>query len=135
MEQEMITREGAVARIRRQLLAVEEEGKSVCQIAAELNILCRGFRRDSDDVLRWRYADQIKGATELSRRELESRANAWQLKRQQDEKTLLCCDVQYRFYETCRGWDDFSNEELSRFCLELLGEEVQVTGNKELVVL
>lgn len=85
--------------------------------------------------MRSRYADQIDGAADISRQELESRANAWQLERQQTEKTLLCCDVQYMFYESCRGWDDFSNEELSRFCLELLGEQVRVFGKKELAVL
>ncbi|HVT02985.1 MAG TPA: hypothetical protein VHL58_06365 [Thermoanaerobaculia bacterium] len=109
--------------------------RSVCQIAADRDILCRGFHRDTDDELRSRYADQIDGAADISRQELESRANAWQLERQQTEKTLLCCDVQYMFYESCRGWDDFSNEELSRFCLELLGEQVRVFGKKELAVL
>ena len=126
----MITRETAVARIRRQLVALQEEGKSVCRIAAERNILCRGFHRDSDDELRWRYVDKIENAKELPRQELEERANAWQLERQRREGTLLCCDVQTMFYETCRGWDDFSNEELAQFVFELLGDQVTVTGKK-----
>lgn len=37
MEQEMITREGAVSRIRRQLIAMQEEGRSVCQIAISVS--------------------------------------------------------------------------------------------------
>jgi hypothetical protein len=130
-----ITRETAVARIRRQLMAMKEEGKSVCQIAAEKNILCRGFHRDTDEELRRRYAGTIAGAPEMSRQELESRANAWQLERQQHEAMLLCCDVQYMCYETCRAWDDFTNEELTRFCQELLGEPVHVTGNVSLPVI
>jgi len=130
-----ITREAAVARIRMQLVAIQVEGKSVCRIASERHVLCRGFRRDSDDELRLRYAGRIDGAAELSREELEERANAWQLERQAREGTRLCCDVQYMFYETCRGWDDFSNAQLSEFCLELLGERVRVIGKKELAVI
>ena len=135
MNENVITREGAVALIRQQLIVMQEKGKSLCQTAAERNVLCRGFHRDSDDELRRRYADRIDGAPELSRQELEKRANSWQLERQQHEGARLCCDVQYMFYETCRGWDDFSNEELSSFCLELLGEQIRVIGKKELVVL
>lgn len=128
MNARTITRETAVARIRRQLIAMKEEGKSVCQIAAEKNILCRGFHRDTDDELRWRYAHTIPDGSEISRQELESRANAWQLERQRHEGTLLCCDAQSMCYETCRAWDDFTNEELARFCQELLGEQVRVAG-------
>jgi hypothetical protein len=130
-----ITRETAVGRIRRQLVSLTEEGKSVCQIAAEKNILCRGFHRDTDDELRRRYADTIAGAPEMSRDEIERRANTWQLERQRHEGMLLCCDVQYACYETCRAWDDFTNEELSRFCQELLGDQIRVTGKISLPVI
>ena len=135
MSENTITRETAVARIRRQIIAMAEEGKSVCQIAAENNILCRGFYRDTDDELRWRYADKIPGALGMARPELESRANAWQLERQQQEGSLLCCDVQSMCYETCRAWDDFTNDELARFCEELLGGQVSVTGKVSLPII
>jgi hypothetical protein len=125
---ETITRETAVARLRRKLIAMTEAGKSVCRIAAEKDLFCRGFHRDSDDELRFRYAATIGNASQLTRAEVEERANAWQLERQKQEGTLLCCDVQYMGYETCRAWDDFSNEELARFCDEMLGEMVRVTG-------
>jgi predicted Fe-S protein YdhL (DUF1289 family) len=130
-----ITRETAVAQIRRQLIAMREEGKSVCQMAAEKGILCRGFSRDTDEELRWRYAAATQLGGDLAREEMERRANAWQLERQRDIGTLLCCDVQYMFYETCRAWDDFSNDDLARFCHELLGEQVQVMGEKSPAVL
>jgi hypothetical protein len=130
-----ITRETAVAQIRGQLIAMQEEGQSVCRIAAEKGILCRGFSRDTDEELRRRYAAAIPAGADLARRELESRANSWQLERQRDEGSLLCCDVQYMSYETCRAWDDFSNDELARFCHELLGEQVRVTGKKSPAVL
>jgi hypothetical protein len=130
-----ITRETAVAQIRRQLIAMQEEGQSVCKIAAEKGILCRGFSRDSDEALHYRYAAVIPGGVDLPRQELEGRANDWQIERQRHEGTLLCCDVQYMFNETCRAWDDFSNDELARFCHELLGQQVRVKGEKWPVVL
>jgi hypothetical protein len=135
VSEEVISRETAVARIRRQLIVLSEPGKSVCQIAAEQNILCRGFHRDSDDEIRRRYADVLSEDAGTSRQEMEARANAWQLERQRGEGTLLCCDVQYMFRETCRGWDDFTNEELERFCRELLGEQVRVKGPISLPVI
>lgn len=128
MNRNKITREVAVARIRQQLIAISEKGKSVCEIAAEKKLFCRGFHRDTDDELRWRYADRIPGALGMTRDELERRANAWHLERQKQEGTLLCCDVQSMCYETCRAWDDFSNEDLERFCRELSGEQVTVSG-------
>jgi hypothetical protein len=128
MTTNVITREAAIGRIRIRLIAMKEEGKSMCQIAAEKNVLCRGFHRDTADELRWRYADKIPYAPNLCRSELEQIANAWQLERQRSEGTLLCCDVQSMYYETCRAWDDFTNDELARFCLELTGENVFVSG-------
>jgi hypothetical protein len=124
----VVTRETAVARLRRKLIALSEESKSVCRLAAEKGIFCRGFLRDGDDELRFRYAASIENAGKITRAELEERANAWHLERQQKEGVLLSCDVQYMGYETCRAWDDFSNEELSRFCAEMLGETVRVDG-------
>jgi hypothetical protein len=135
MSELVLSRETAVARLRQKLIALKEDGKSVCQIAAEKGIFCRGFDRDSSDELRFRYAATIENASQLTRSELEERANAWQLERQQQEGTLLCCDVQFMCYETCRAWDDFSNEELSRFCVEMLGEKVRVTGKVSPAVL
>lgn len=128
MHEPIVTRETAVARLRRKLIDMQEEGKSVCRIAAEKGIFCRGFHRDDDEDLHFRYAATIANAPELTRTNLEAHANAWQLARQKQEGTLLCCDVQFMTYETCRAWDDFSNEDLSRFCAEMLGEKVRVTG-------
>jgi hypothetical protein len=47
----------------------------------------------------------------------------------------LACDVQHRFYETCRGWDDFTNEALADFLLEIAGERVIVRGARVLPVI
>jgi len=128
MAERIISRETAVAQLRRKLIELQEEGKSACQVAAEQGLFCRGFHRGSDDELRFRYAAAIENAPELTRAALEERANAWQLARQNQEGTLLCCDVQFMTYETCRAWDDFANEELARFCDEMLDQKVRVTG-------
>ena len=128
MNERIVTRETAVARLRRKLITLQEEGKSTCQVAAEKQIFCHGFDRDTDEELRIRYLGTIEKAVERPRAELEAHANAWQLQRQRQAGALLCCDVQFMCYETCRAWDDFSNEELADFSAELLGESIEVTG-------
>jgi len=70
----------------------------------------------------------IGAADRLSRSDLERVGNHWQLARQRTEGTILACDVQYRHYQTCRGWNDVSNEELSGFCFELTGVRPNVIG-------
>lgn len=128
MTEETISREAAIGRIRIQMIGLCDTGKSACQVATERNILCKGFRRDSDDALRQRYGPYIGAADRLSRSDLERAADHWQLARQHSEDALVACDVQYRSYQTCKGWNDFSNEELSDFCLELAGVRLKVIG-------
>jgi hypothetical protein len=134
MTTELISRETAVARLRIALISLSEEGKSMCRIAAEKNILCGGFHRYTDDSLRTTYR-MLDGATEMPRAEVEQRADEWQRERTAMENVRVCCDVQYRFYETCRGWDDFSNEALAEFLLELAGQQVVVQGARTLPVM
>ncbi|MEA2766062.1 MAG: hypothetical protein QOK07_2466 [Gemmatimonadaceae bacterium] len=121
MPEETISREVAISRIRTEMAELCDGGKSACQVAAERNILCRGFNRDSDDELRRRYAPYVGAAERISRSDLERVANHWHLARQRTEDVPLACDVQYQHHQVCRGWDDFSNQELSDFCLELAG--------------
>jgi uncharacterized iron-regulated protein len=126
--EETISREVAIGRIRIRMMELCDKGKSACQVAAERNILCRGFNRDCDEDLRRRYAPYVGGAERISRSDLERAANQWQLARQRTEDVLVACDVQYRFNQVCRGWNDFSNEELSDFCLELTRVRPKVIG-------
>jgi hypothetical protein len=130
---EAISREAAIARLRAALIALGEEGKSMCRIAAEKGILCGGFHRYTDERLRETYA--MVAPEGLSRAEIEDRANRWQLERTELEGARVCCDVQYRFYETCRGWADFTNEALADFLLEIAGERVTVRGERTLPIL
>jgi hypothetical protein len=128
MPEETISREAAIGRIRIKMMELCGRGKSACQMAAEQDILCRGFNRDSDEELRRRYEPYVGGAERISRSDLERVANRWQLARQRKEGALVACDVQYRYYQVCRGWNEFSSEELSDFCLELTGVRPKVTG-------
>jgi len=110
------------------MIELTDSGKSACQIAAERNILCKGFRRDNDDQLRNRYEPYVGGIDRLTRSDMERVANRWQLARQRTDDASLACDVQYRHYQTCRGWNDFSNEQLADFCVELTGQRPNVVG-------
>ncbi len=130
MFENLICREKAISRLRRKLLEFTSNDKSACQVAAERGILCHGFARYSDAELRDAYYRLVKRNPSISREELERAANEWQLDRQVDVGTLVSCDTQQMFYESCRGWMDFSNAQLARFCQELLAEEVTVTGDR-----
>lgn len=134
MQTTLMTREAAVARLRLALIELSEPGKSMCQIAAERNILCGGFHRYTDERLRETYSAAGAVAGD-SRAAVEQKANDWQLARTAMEGVHLSCDVQCRFYETCRGWDDFTNEALADFLLELAGERVIVRGARALPVI
>jgi hypothetical protein len=132
MLENVINREEAIGRLRRKLIELTANEKSACQVAAERGIFCGGFRRYTDHELREAYRHIVLRNPSISRPELEKAANQWQLERQADVGTLLACDTQHMFYETCRGWNDFNNAQLARFCFELVGEEVVVTGDRTL---
>ena len=135
MLENVISREIAISRLREKLLELTSNQKSACQVAAERGILCRGFAHYSDQDLRDAYRELVRRNPSLARPELERAANEWQLDRQAEVGALTSCDTQQMFYETCRGWMDFSNSLLQRYCLELLGEEVVVTGDRTLAVI
>ena len=121
-----VPRQDAIARLRRELLRFTDEENSVCKIAAERGIFCKGFHRYTDEELRKRYdwiADRRPG---IGREELESIANDWQLAQQEVFELPMACDVQQRVHDTCRGWNDFTNEQLARFYQQLTGEEISI---------
>jgi hypothetical protein len=121
-----LKREQAIGDIRRSLLALVDDEHSICQVATERNIFCRGFRRLSDAELARRYDWIVKRSGVTTRAELEQRANRWQLARQRAEDEELACDVQLHDRDTCIGWDEFSNERLELYYDELCGEHVHV---------
>jgi hypothetical protein len=116
----------AVARLREALLTLTDGEHSICQVASERGIFCRGFRRwnASEFDRRWRSA--IGRSTHLSRAQMEEFANLWQLSEQVRQHVSLACDAAPNRLGGCRGWGEFSNADLSRFCADVLGLSVQV---------
>ena len=121
-----ITRQDAIDGIRRAVLKLVDDDHSICQVAAEQGIMCKGFRRFTDDELAQRYDWLVKKKKPESREALEVLANRWQIARQLAEDERLACDVQMRDHDMCDGWDEFSNSRLARYYDELCHEAVEV---------
>jgi hypothetical protein len=121
-----LSREGAIDIIRAELLKLAGSDVSICRLAAEKNIFCRGFHRNSDIELRRKFDWINEKNPRMPRAELEAIVDRWQLARQEVDQLPTACDVQQLEHDGCHGWDDFSNEELSRFCRELTGRAVVV---------
>lgn len=124
----MITmkREAAVRAIRSKLLEMVDEDHSMCQVASEQEIYCRGFKRLSDKELRERYEWLLHRNPTMSRVELEELANRWQLARQIVDRVPIACDAQQIEKDTCSGWDTFDSPTIARFYKELIGDDVTV---------
>jgi hypothetical protein len=123
-----LDRSGAIGELRKKLLSLSSDEHSACEVAAENGIFCRGFKRYDDEQLRQRYAWLVRHDPTITREKLEEIADRWQMARQMVNDMPLACDVQRVEQDTCGGWDEFSNEDLARFCLEMLGEKVVVTS-------
>jgi hypothetical protein len=115
-----------VALLRAELSKLTDDENSICKVASERGIFCKGFHRHSDGGLRRCYSWLDKRRPGSSREELEDLANRWQLARQIVADLPIACDVQQIEHDSCRGWDDFSNEELSGFFKELTGRSLSV---------
>jgi len=123
---EIISRGGAIDLLRAELLKLAGDEVSVCKVAAEKNIFCRGLHRHSDAALRRKFDWLNRKKQDMTRAELEEMVDSWQLARQEVDQLPVACDVQQGEHDGCSGWDDFSNDELSGFCRELTGREVVV---------
>ena len=119
-----ISRATAIARLRKALAEMTPAGQCTCRVADDRHLLCHGFGQDNKTELRMRYAHEIDVTG--NRSAIEERANEYQVRRMQEEAAPTSCDVQQHYYETCRGWDEFTNEDLARFCFELFGEPISV---------
>jgi hypothetical protein len=123
---ETIAREEAIKILRGELLKLVDDENSICKIAAEKGIFCKGFQRYSDFELRKRYRWIARKDRRYTREEIEDLANRWQLARQDVDELPLACDVQQVEHDSCRGWDDFSSEELGRFIYQVTGRVIAV---------
>jgi hypothetical protein len=121
-----ISRAEALDLLRTELIKLTDSDTSLCMAAARRGIFCHGFEALSDTELRDRYSWLVRKRPDIDRSELESLANLWQLAKQEVHELPIACDVQEKLGDSCDGWKGFSNEQLSRFCLELLGRPVVV---------
>jgi hypothetical protein len=98
----------------------------MCEVAAERGVFCRGFQRWHDEEFHRRWKPVLGESTHLSRAQMERLANLWQLVEQARCGVTLACDAQTVAGRPCRGWDEFSEVTLARFCSEILGRNVAV---------
>lgn len=121
-----MSRAEAINRLREALIAMTDDEHSMCQVATEKGIYCRGFRRLSDKDFRERYDWLVSRNPKATRAEIEDLANKWQLARQIVDRVPLSCDAQLREHDTCTGWNEFTNEDLEGFCREILHKNAKV---------
>ena len=123
-----LTRNQATENLRRRCIELSSEDHCMCEVAARMDVFCRGFARFTFEELKEHYDWIVAKRPCITRRELEDLANRWQLARQLVSGSELSCDnqTQERFHPTCQGWNTFSDEDLARFHQDLCGEEVQV---------
>jgi DNA replicative helicase MCM subunit Mcm2 (Cdc46/Mcm family) len=121
-----LSRADVVNLLREELVRRADGEKSACRVAAEEGIFCHGFARYTDLELRRRYDWIARRHPKMTREELEEVADRWQMARQDVEDSPTACDVQQKVHDTCRGWDDFSNDELSRYYYEMTGTEIDI---------
>ena len=122
----VLHRDEAISHLRSSLVRMTDQEHSLCQVAADLGIFCRGFRRWNEAEFDRHWRKSIGRSTHLSRRQMEEYANLWQLAEQVRRRVSLACDAQTISGGPCRGWSEFSNAELARFCNDVLGENVDV---------
>jgi hypothetical protein len=125
---ETLNRDATIAALRNELARRANGEMSICRLAAEKGIFCRGFHRFSEEELRQRYDWIARRPEVVTRGDIEEIADRWQLARQEVDGVPTACDVQQIEHDSCNGWSDFTNDELSRFMLEVAGRRVLVAG-------
>jgi len=126
-----ISRSEAVDLLRGRLTDLVDDDHSLCEVVARHKIFCKGFAQWSFDELKTRYAWLVESDPGTTRGELEDRANAWQLARQQLLETSIPCDTQEQEHDTCFGWDEFTVEQLQEFLHDLADLDVEVMSGGE----
>lgn len=107
-----------IEHLRRTLTPLAGADVSLCRIAAERKIFCRGFRRWSTPAFDRRWHNAIGRSSHSTRDRMEKFADLWQLTEQVRCGVPLACDAAGPG-SPCRGWDEFSDEQLAQFCWEL----------------
>lgn len=127
----VFTRHQAIAVLRRGLERLGDPEHSTCHVAAERGIFCRGFRRFDDHEFHRRWKPVLGQSTHLNREQIERLADLWELCEQVAAHVRVACDARAAAPGPCRGWFEFSDEALGRFCAELLGREVVVRSGHD----
>lgn len=123
----VVSRAWAIRSLREFLVTLTDEDHSMCRVATDRGIFCQGYRKLSEADLKARFAGIVKRRPGANRWQIEALGNQWELARQTVNDLPLACDVERKEHGTCRGWDDFTNTDLARYCAELLGQDVIVT--------
>lgn len=121
-----MTRTEAIDALRSRLVKLADDDHCICDVASKLHVFCGGFSRLKSHELRERYDWIVKRRPHITRKELEELANRWQLARQFLLEKNLACDAETLDRNLCRGWDEFSDEELATQVRELLCTEVEI---------
>ena len=121
-----ITRAEAIQGLRLTYARRLDSETSLCRYAGDHNVFCGGFKQFSDLELRSRFSWITDKESAMSRETLEELINRWQLARQEVNGLPLACDVQQREHDSCNGWTDFSNDDLSKFYAEVFKLEVEI---------
>jgi hypothetical protein len=126
-----LDRSEAIQLLRRKCVALVDDEHSLCDVANSMKILCHGWSQWSFGELKQRHDWIVKRRPRVTRKQLEDLGNRWQLARQFVTDSPLACDTQLTegHHRVCRGWDEFSEEQLAQFVEELTGEKVEVVAD------
>src|SRR4030095_6989060 len=111
---EVWSRDETIAKLREGLLKLSDGESSICTVAAELRVFCRGFRRWTDDAFSRGWARALGRSTHLSRPQMERLADIWLLSEQLRLRVPFACDLAAAGGGVCRGGDGVLDEELAR---------------------
>ncbi len=127
-----IKRGEAIRLLKEKCLSLVDDEHSLCEVAARRKVFCGGFSQWTFGELKERYDWIVARNPRITRAELEELANRWQLARQFVSDCNLSCDNQLgeTHHQTCKGWDEFKNEELALYCKELCDRELQVVPDE-----
>lgn len=125
------TRDEAIGDLRKTFESLQDDQHSICQVAAQRNLFCRGFAQWTLTELRQRYPQITRSRPRLTRQQLEDLANRWQLARQWATGEPTACDVQSKELRSqqCLGWDEWSDEDLEAFHATLCSEPIEIVPN------
>ncbi len=123
----VVARAWAIRSLREFLLTLTDEDHSMCRVASDRGIFCQGFRKLNDAELREHLAGIVKRRPGANRWQLEALGNQWELARQTVNRFLSPATFSRKSTRPAADGTISANEDLARYCAELLGLDVVVT--------